>query len=367
MAPSKETDGLSALRASIDSTTALVKNFQTALQNHGPSTLHMTDPPNPLRLLSDSASILKAQTTKLSLLILNKPFTPSAITFILNSLSNQCLPALMSTLELCTPEQWTCFLQQNLRASLSYIMGQYLDLVASIPTDEHGIDAAAGRGVLANTGVLWESCDKLVELASKGLVSLAVQKADAYHALIRDATAELEEWDPSELNDNDEDEDSDSDGDSLQEQVEKTHIKNDGPTPSLSSSATANVAAIAQLQTLTLSHLRLIRLLYPALRKRRLLTFPPLTSTTTIPTTSPSLPQLKRLGALMNHLKQFSEEADEVAGALYEGQERDVRTRLGQLKDMGIRCVEAAKLDWADIEDQFSEWGDKWVGRLKEM
>ena len=360
MASSKESDGLSTLRASTDSTIALVKNFQIALQNHNPSTPGMTDTPNLLRLLSDSASILKAQTTKLSLLILNKPYTPSAITFILNSLSNQCLPALMSALELCTPAQWTSFLQQHLRASLTYIMGQYLDLVASIPTDEHGIDTAAGRGVLANTGVLWESCDKLVELASKGLVSLAIQKADAYHALIKDAIAELEEWDPNELED---DSDSDSDTDPLREQLETTHLKMEGSVHSTRDTT----SSIPHLQTLTLSHLRLIRLLYPALRKRRLLTFPSLTSTISVPSTVPSPAQLQLLDAIMAQLKQFSEEADEIVGALYDGNEGDVMSRLQGMRELGILSMEGARLDWGDKEDEFSEWSFRWVGRLKEM
>lgn len=365
MAPSAGSDGLSALRASIDSTTALVKNFQIALQNHAQPILEPPGPPNPLRLLSDAASVLKAQTTKLSLLILNKPFTPSAITYILNSLSNQCLPALMSALELCTAAQWTSFLQRHLRASLSHIMGQYLDLVTSIPTDEHGIDTDAGRGVLATTGVLWESCDKLVELASSGLVPLAVQKADSYHALIKDAITELEEWDPNELED-------DSDDDSLQEQLERTHLKSDDPASAIPNRNTNHTApppstTIPHLQSLTLTHLRLLRLLYPALRKRRLATFPPLTSTTSIPFTIPTAPQLQRMDILIHHLKQFSEEADEIAGALYEGNEIDVKRKLTGLREMGRACVAGAKRDWSDKNDEFSEWADKWLGRLREL
>lgn len=369
MAPSAGSDGPSALCASIDSTTTLVKNFQIALQNRTQPTLDVPDPPNPLRLLSDAASILKAQTTKLSLLILNKPFTPSAITFVLNSLSNQCLPALISALELCTAAQWTSFLQQHLRASLSHIMGQYLDLITSIPTDEHGIDTDAGRGVLATTGVLWESCDKLVELASSGLVSLAVQKADSYHALIKDAIIELEDWNPNELEDDSED---DSDDDSLQEQLGRTHIKADGLASAISDQHTNDTAPLpstttTHLQSLSLSHLRLLRLLYPALRKRRLATFPPIIGATPISFTFPTAPQLQRMDILIHHLKQFSEEADEIAGALYEGKEEDLKRRLTGLREMGMACVAGAKLDWSDKNDEFSEWADKWLGRLREL
>lgn len=246
-------------------------------------------------------------------------------------------------------------------------MSQYLDLVASIPTNEHGVDTAAGRGVLASTGVLWESCDKLIDLASTGLVSLAVKKADAYHALIKDAIAELEEWDLNEL---DSDSDSDSDIEPLQEQLQNTHIKADGNISNLTpakDTTSPPPTSIPYLLTQTLSHLRLLRLLYPALRKRRLLTFPPLTSTTPISFTSSSPPQLQRLDTIMNHLKRFSEEADEVAGALYEGKEEDVRKGLNGLREMGVNCVEGARFDWEDGEDEFSEWGVKWVRRMGEM
>lgn len=69
----------------------------------------------------------------------------------------------------------------------------------------------------------------------------------------------------------------------------------------------------------------------------------------------------------MNHLKRFSEEADEVAGALYEGKEEDVRKGLNGLREMGVNCVEGARFDWEDGEDEFSEWGVKWVRRMGEM
>jgi len=32
-----------------------------------------------------------------------------------------------------------------------------------------------------------------------------------------------------------------------------------------------------------------------------------------------------------------------------------------------MACVAGAKLDWSDKNDEFSEWADKWLGRLREL
>ncbi|TIA45963.1 hypothetical protein D6C83_05600 [Aureobasidium pullulans] len=62
------------------------------------------NPPNPLHVLRDSATLLKAHTTKLALLLINKPFTPTAVTSVLRDATQTCLPAMMSAVELCRPD-----------------------------------------------------------------------------------------------------------------------------------------------------------------------------------------------------------------------------------------------------------------------
>ena len=357
MAPSKEADNLATLRATISSTKALIQSFQAALQSPTPSPSAIQEPPNPLALLSDASQILKAQTTKLSLLILNKPFTPSAITFILNSLSNSCLPGLISALEIGPANKYTRLLHQHIRSTLLKIMMELLSLIASIPSDERGIEITTGRNTLASTGVLWAECDKMVELASNGLVSLASQRTEDYHALLKDAIQELEEWDP--------DEDTDSDTDSLssnkQRPVSTTTADNLAYTLE-----DLSISSIATFRKRTLITLRTVRVIYPALKKRRISTFPNITSSST-PESLPTSTQIDALDSLIDQAKGFTDAADEIAGALYEGDEEQVERRLRALRESAEACAMGVKKDWKGEEDEFTGWADKWAARLEEV
>lgn len=357
MAPSKEGETLATLRATLSSTKALIHSFQGALQSPTPSIPVIQDPPNPLALLSDASQILKAQTTKLSLLILNKPFTPSAITFILNSLSNSCLPGLISALEICPDTKYTRLLHQHIRSALLKIMMELLSLIASIPSDERGIEMSTGRNTLASTGVLWAECDKMVELASTGLVSLAAQRTEDYHGLLKDAIQELEEWDP--------DEDTDSDTDSLSSNKQKP-----GPTLTTDNLAstleTLSISSIAILRKRTLLTLRTVRVIYPALKKRRISTFPNITSAST-PESLPTSTQIDALDSLIDQAKGFTNAADEIAGALYEGDEEQVERRLKALRESAGDCAIMFKKGWKGEEDELTGWAEKWTTRLEEV
>lgn len=235
---------------------------------------------------------------------------------------------------------------------------ELLGLLGSIPQDEHGIEKATGRDTLASTGVLWAECDKMVALGSGGLTKLAAERAEEYHGLLKDAIAELEEWDPEE--------ESESDADSL--------TSNTGNAPSArpvdasveQSLNSLSLSPIAALRKRTLATLRIIRVLYPALIKRRILTFPNIDSGGTaesLPTSS----QVRSMDRLINYTKQITEETDEVAGALYAGDEKEVEDRLKQLAEISKTCVEDARTGWAGKEDEFTAWAGKWMGRLEEM
>ena len=357
MAPPKEADGLITLQSTISSLKTLLHRFQMALQSPTPAHPPIEDSPNPLALLSDASQILKAQTTKLSLLILKKPFTPSAISFILNSLANKCLPALMSALELSPAEKYTNLMHHYIQSSLSSIIVELLSLLGSIPQDEHGIEKTMGRDALASTGVLWAECDKMAALGSGGLTKLAAERVEEYHGLLKDAITELEDWDP--------DEESESDTESLTSS--KCNPSAQPVDASLESSLQGlSLSPIAGLRKRTLATLRIIRVLYPALIKRRILSFPNINSANTadrLPTSS----HILSMDTLINHTKQFAEETDEVAGALYVGDTDEVEHRLRELSEMSKTCVEEVRIGWNAKEDEFTAWAEKWTARLKEI
>lgn len=358
MSPHKELDALMTLQTTISNLKTLLRRFQTALQSPAPVHLPIESSLNPLAVLSDASQILKAQTTKLSLLILNKPFTPSAITFILNSLSNSCLPALMSALELCPADKYTSFTHQYIQSSLWRIMMELLNLLGSIPQSERGFEKTADSDTLASTGVLWAECDKMVALGSEGLTKLAADRVEEYHGLLKDAIVELHDWDP--------DEESESDTDSLASNKGNTSSTRPIDASLEQSLQDLSLSHIAALRERTLAILPTIRVLYPALIKRRILTFPNIDSASTAESLPTSL-CIRSMDTLINHTKQFTEEADEVAGALYAGNEEEVEDRLRKLAEISKTCVEEVRIDWGGKEDKFTAWAEMWMSRLEEV
>ena len=264
----------------------------------------------------------------------------------------------MSALELCPAEQYTELLHHYIQKSLSRVMMQLLDLSASIPQNEHGIENTGGRDTLASTGVLWAECDKMVALASGGLTQVAAERVEEYHGLLKDAIAELEEWDPND--------ESESDTDSLTSNkgiIPGTLVVDNSLEKSLKS---LSLSPIAALRTRALSMLRLIRILYPALLKRRILTFPNINTTTTVESLPTPL-QLRTLDILIENTRQFTDETDEVAGDLYAGDEEEVDKRLMELANMAKSCVERVRTGWSGKEDEFTSWAIKWIVRLEEV
>lgn len=368
MAPTKYEKDLNLLSTRVLSAKSLISGFQASLASPSPTSPSPSNATNPFRLLNDAATLLKAQTTKLSLLIINKPFTPSAISTIVSSISSECLPALMSAFELCRPERYTKFLREHLKQTIIRLMREMAALLETIPNAEEEDAGKEGRTTLSNTGVIWEICDSMVSIANNGLANVAAQKAEAYHSLLKDAITELEAWDP------DEEEDDGLITSNSSSSSEHGVSRNDegGPSPPLETAMNSMTltppptpSPIRRLLTDSLARLRLIRLLYPALKKRRILTFPAVCASTTLGDL-PDSTQIKRFDALMEQLKLFSENADELASALYTHDEDDVENQLSIVRETGRRCVDSMRLNWKSGEDEFTAWSGKWRQRLDE-
>ncbi|KAI4212707.1 MAG: hypothetical protein LQ351_004598 [Letrouitia transgressa] len=310
-----------------------------------------------LSLLYDSTSLLKAQTTKLSLLLLNQPFSPSAIAPILSSVTGDCLPALLNCLQLCLPDIYTSILHKEIRIRLSQVIQELQILVRLIPTDEQGVEELEGKKqeILSTTGVVWEVCDHLAATAQKGLVGLVVERADAWLALVKDAIEELEEWDPGD------DDDAFGSDDSSCGSKKERHLSGKNHE--------ADEHEVQELQGLkeeSLKVMRLIRLLFPAVRKRRMLAFPPIERTSTTETL-PKKEQVAALDQLVERLHGFSEEIDEVAGALYATNKEQIEERLRNIQHKAEECIDGMKINWKGEEDEFTAWGCKWMERLVEI
>ncbi|MCJ1289502.1 hypothetical protein MMC34_001035 [Xylographa carneopallida] len=369
-------EAFATLKATIISTKALVAQFETLIQTGAlPNVPIDSSSPNAIALYSDAGALLKAQTTKLSLIVLNKPFTPSEITFILKSLCQECIPALVSACQLCPPERYTNFLHRVIRASVGCVFKQYLDLLDDIPADERGIENMRSQQTLRNTGVIWEGMDFAIRLAPMGLVAVALNKMEGYHDLFKDAIEELEGWRDGDI----------STMDIIANDVPEMKPIWDGVKRGTNFDASKydvnNIgefddnplnlprqasAAILPVTRRAIETLKLIRLLYPALLKRRVKRFPSLDAKT--PANGfPTPEQARRYDTIISNCRLFSEEADNIAAALYALDVDQVESSLRTIKSHARKCVAVAERTWDDGEDDFTRWVRTWTVKLDEQ
>jgi hypothetical protein len=200
------------LSVTLTTTFALIDQFSTSItqssnqsnlpaREHSPSSTH-----SPLPLLSASAASLKAQSTKLSLLTLTPPFTPSAVSTVLSALNSSVLPSLLTAALLVTNEEnkYTVSFSAEVRSLVRATLRDLHTLVSCVerrskfgdPKDQ--LDEEQKSNVTEAVGRVWESCDELIALADGDIGAFIVKKAEMWLGLIKDAVEELGEWDPEE-------------------------------------------------------------------------------------------------------------------------------------------------------------------------
>ncbi|KAL9598339.1 MAG: hypothetical protein Q9219_004567 [cf. Caloplaca sp. 3 TL-2023] len=358
------------LSAPLTTLTSLLHTFQQTLSTPSPQN-QIANPPNALSLLHDASSLLHAQTTKLSLLMLNKPFTPSAIATILSSISSSCVPGLMSVWEICDGRRYSETLRNEIRIQLGDVISRLLALVDHIPREEVAIKRFEGKReeILSATGQIWQTCNQMKNIAQMGIVGVALKKVDEYYALVKDAVEEMETWDPDE----EESLDGSSDDSSDERGAKKVNgvangVANgnheDERKPDLPAVEGLRIQDIRAAKDGVVRVLKLIRMLYPALRKRRISTFPNLDRGSDVGSLS-SEDGVSVLDQILQYLKNFSAETDEIAVALYGDDVAEVEKRLGILRGVAESCVGKVKNGWDGKEDEFSVWSGKWVERLR--
>ncbi|KAK4493921.1 hypothetical protein PRZ48_015107 [Zasmidium cellare] len=349
MAPPAKED-LRVLNELIASTLALLKQFSSSINTSTitPETT-ISNPPNPLQILRDSATLLKAHTTKISLLAINKPFTPSAITKILRDLSGTCLPAMMSAVQICGQEKatWGSLMGKEVGVRVARTFKEMENLLSELKSIADGNSAPARRDSLSSTGVVWESCDALIALEKLGIAGLAVKKAEQYRDSIKDAIEELQEW--REGSDPDNEGQADALLDSDDEGV-------DGDAESLddifnaANSMPKDRPELRQLVEDAEGKLKKIVLLHTALVKRRLKTFK----------TSSEQPHVEALDKILLHLKIAQSGVDDLAGSFYDLDDDGAKSELEKCVDEAKSACGIARLSWEGKEDEFTAWSKKW-------
>jgi len=358
MAPPSSAD-LKALNTLITSTQAVLAQFTASLADNAPKpTDRIPNPPNPLQVFSDAARLVKAHVTKLSLLVINKPFTPTAITKVLRELASTCLPALISGVQICQQDKavWSDLLVREAQLRVRRVFRELETLLAEIKSVAQGAEAgsSSGRDSLSATGVVWESCDALAALNALGVAGLAVQKAEQWRDTIKDAIEELQEWaDGEDLEtegQNDALFDSDDEGVAGDDNDSLNDIFN------AANSMPADRPELKELVEQAVEKLKKVDILYRALIKRRL---KPYKSVAAVETGKKS--SAENVDELMENLKSLPDLVDDMASNFYDLDEEAARAALADCVKKACETAKLATLDYDGKEDEFSTWSKKWV------
>ena len=199
------------LAATLQTSIVLCERFASSLAPNAPVDLPATNPdsPSPLILLNAAASSLKSQVTKLSLLAITAPFTPSAVTTCLTSLNESILTSLVTAAHLTTRELFTLSFSLECRSLTAATFRDLQALIQLLETRSRDgkpkvdISETQKREFTEATGRVWDDCDKLAPLAKEGVPGYVVRKSKQWLDLMKDAVKELEEWDPEENFDDD--------------------------------------------------------------------------------------------------------------------------------------------------------------------
>ncbi|PVH79953.1 hypothetical protein DL98DRAFT_211929 [Cadophora sp. DSE1049] len=363
---SKAGEDLEILKSTVTTTQALLSQLQTPAPTQDTNQAEV----NALDLAHDAASLIRAHSTKLSLLIINKPFTASAITTVLRELVSGPLPGLASAVELCDAATYTKAMSEELKYQAGRVLTEFGILVNAIPLDgkilsddaKNGTGSTKGKGSLVMTGTVWQACDAVIELKKLGIAGLVVKKAEQYRATLKDALEELQEWGEEESDGEDEGNTGSDNEDDAQAEVDnmfgnQRHIPSEDPhkiRPRLESS---------------LKRLRLLSLMYQAVVKRRFKTIPK------PPLADPAPAEGKEANGTWNVLgcvdevldvlKNIPDIVDELASAFYELDVKEIDKRMHQCFFTGLPALQLLYKNWKGEEDEFTVWVQKFQLAMK--
>ncbi|KAL9618769.1 MAG: hypothetical protein Q9160_006563 [Pyrenula sp. 1 TL-2023] len=327
----------SSLSITLQTTLALVTRFSEPLSNANSYAYQNSDPkkstsqadrasepvPPPLPLLSAAAKSLKAQVTKLSLLTITPPFTPSAVSNILTSLNDSVLPSLITAAHLITPENHTARFHREI-ALLTQATLKDLAILVGLVEKQSGrkddADANAKNEVTEATGRVWEGCDTLVDLADKGIAGFVAKSAEEYLALIKDAVKELEAWDPDEEDDDGFDDLEGSEDEEIDDNVVGVKDEEGGDRE------------LEEYRNQALAVLRRVPMSLHVVIKNRLQRGVPKELENR---------HITVLNSVLEKYQGISNVVDEAAGTLYERDTDRSRRHLREAKDMTVEVVES--------------------------
>ncbi|KAH7070180.1 hypothetical protein FB567DRAFT_554701 [Paraphoma chrysanthemicola] len=359
---------LKALVELTKTTQTLLAHFQSSLAPASTATPAQSQTtnaelPNPLAVVKATTTLLKSHTTTLSLLLITPPLTPSAVIAKLGDVSSGALSGMVAAASHVPNagqrDDVGRMMRTELKAQVRRLLGTWGDVLALVLRMAESRQNAQGKDtgpsesekqdVLSATGVLWEACDVLIKFCDDGVVGLVVRKAQELRATLLDAIEELKEWgEDIEDDDNDDAQGSDDEDDLF----------------GASNKLGKDDKELKELLDNSIKKLKMVGMLYQALLKRRLKTYPA-TPTATNGSSEKSSSSALKLDELMAILKTIPETVDDLASAFYDLDEDEARQTLEKSCTQAQSAAELVQLSWTGSNDEFTAWSAKWVAALE--
>ncbi|KAM0420415.1 hypothetical protein ACHAPT_011836 [Fusarium lateritium] len=367
MAPTDQ-EAIKGLRTLIETAATLLKQLQSLLTEiqRNPSSSSTSDPTtkdiDALALARDSSSLIRAHGTKISLLVINEPFTPSAIATVIRELIKGPIPGLATAAQACETKLYTAVVRKELAYRAQRVLTELENLLQKVPKDGKvlsGGNRDGGKGSLALTGMLWSACDDVVGLATMGVGGFFVKKAEQWRDTLKDVMEEMKEWGDEEPDDDDDD-DEDDEVDDLADQLGDASIsKQDMLDDLMNSQQTipkSDPDKIRPRLDSSLKRLRMVVLLYQAISKRRFKKLPK-------DTTKSDMSQ--RLDKTAHVLEQLPDKFGDLAGAFYDLDPEEIDRLMDECFESAAGVGEVLKIGWQGEKDEFTEWIEKFQVEVK--
>ncbi|KFH44081.1 hypothetical protein ACRE_051490 [Hapsidospora chrysogenum ATCC 11550] len=390
MAPT-DASSLKNLDTIIQSSVSLLQQLQVALAEihrsptappapSSPSTsnshLRSSTAIDALALAKDSASLIRAHSTKLSLLIVNEPFTPNAIITVVRDLAGGPIPGLAASLEECRADKYTAVIRRELAWRCRSVLVELTSLLQKVPQNGQALSSAGegfgsdGKGSIALTGVLWSACDQVIELTNLGVAGFFANKVGEWRDTLKDVMEELKEWGEEEAESDDddgEDEDEDDAVNALADELRDSHISTQDMLDDLMSHRTipkSDPDAIRPRLETSLKRLRLVTLLYQAIIKRRIKKLPSIPPSADSSQSVAEIPQ--RLDEAAGVLRVLPDRFGDLACAFYELQSDEIDSLIDQCFLDAFAASELLAQAWGGGRDEFTDWAEKFQAQIKQ-
>ncbi|KAF3051026.1 hypothetical protein E8E11_007340 [Didymella keratinophila] len=379
MAPPKDIQKLISLT---QTTQTLLTHFQTSLtpSKDANNSIDAPDLPNgPLTAIHAATTLLKSHTTTLSLLLLTPPLTPSALIAKIGDVTSGALSGMVAAASYNPPsnvrDDLGQIMRNELRVQVKRLVGAWSDVLAlvlgmsearkNLSGKDKGPNEAEKKDVLERTGVVWDVCDELLRLCNGGVVELVLKKAQQLRAVLLDAVEELKEWGEDVADEEEDKAEGSADEDGFGDEDDFFGAQN---------KIGKDDKELKVLLDRSVKKLKMVGIMYQAIGKRRLKTFPAVApnsnsateSTETRPANGDNAAEspAQKLDRLMHILKTIPDTVDDLASTFYELEQEEAEVELKKVCDEAKSAVELVKTSWVGTDDEFTAWSGKWIEAL---